>query len=161
MTSTDGHDTTSSATSNPGAPLQGIRVLDLSTVLFGPLASRWLSDYGADVIRVDRVGGSEDRLILPVSREGEGAQFLQVNRNKRSITIDMAHQEGQALIRQMALQSDILVENFKVGGLRQYGLDYESLRRHRIGNSTACGQMRHGFCDSKAVDQCSLSRRGG
>jgi hypothetical protein len=151
-------------TQKPSA-LPHIKVLDLSRVLAGPWCTQMLADLGADVIKVERPGVGDDTRHWgpPFLQDADGndttdaTYFTACNRNKRSITIDMAHQEGQALIRQMALQSDILVENFKVGGLRQYGLDYESLRRHRIGNSTACGQMRHGFCDSKAVDQCSLS----
>src|SRR4051812_50030189 len=83
--------------------LKGIRVLDLGRFIAGPFCGALLADYGADVIRIDRVGGSEDRLILPVSQEGEGAQFLQVNRNKRSLTLEIDTPAGReappALVR--------------------------------------------------------------
>ena len=118
--------------------LPHIKVLDLSRVLAGPWCTQMLADLGADVIKVERPGVGDDTRHWgpPFLQDAEGndttdaTYFTACNRNKRSITIDMAHQEGQALIRQMALQSDILVENFKVGGLQQYGLDYESLREH-------------------------------
>ena len=116
--------------------LPHIKVLDLSRVLAGPWCTQMLADLGADVIKVERPGVGDDTRHWgpPFLQDADGndtthaTYFTACNRNKRSITIDMAHKEGQALIRRMALQSDILVENFKVGGLRQYGLDYESLR---------------------------------
>jgi formyl-CoA transferase len=116
--------------------LPHIKVLDLSRVLAGPWCTQMLADLGADVIKVERPGVGDDTRHWgpPFLRDAEGndteaaTYFTACNRNKRSITIDMAQKEGQALIRQLALQSDILVENFKVGGLQHYGLDYESLR---------------------------------
>ncbi|WP_313302890.1 CaiB/BaiF CoA-transferase family protein [Diaphorobacter sp.] len=118
------------------SPLSGIKVLDLSRVLAGPWCTQMLADLGADVIKVERpIAGDDTRHWgPPFLRDDEGnstqqaSYFASCNRNKRSITIDMAKPEGQALIRQMAAQADVLVENFKVGGLRQYGLDYDSLR---------------------------------
>ena len=122
-------------TPNAGA-LAGIKVLDLSRVLAGPWCTQMLADLGADVVKVERpVAGDDTRHWgPPFMPDAEGqptadaTYFTACNRNKRSITIDMAHPDGQALIRQMALQSDILVENFKVGGLAHYGLDYASLK---------------------------------
>ena len=116
-------------------PLEDVRVLDLSRVLAGPWAGQLLADLGADVIKVERPGiGDDTRAWGPpylkdeFGRDtGEAAYFLCANRNKRSVTIDMAHPEGQALIRRLALQADVLLENFKLGGLKQYGLDYASL----------------------------------
>ncbi len=118
------------------AALGHIKVLDLSRVLAGPWATQMLADLGADVIKVERPGAGDDTRHWgpPFLRDADGRDtdqatyFTACNRNKRAITLDMAKPEGQALIRQMAAQSDILVENLKVGGLKQYGLDYESLK---------------------------------
>ncbi len=125
--------TTSSAST--GA-LAHLRVLDLSRVLAGPWCTQMLADLGADVVKVERplVGDDTRHWGPPFMPDAQGkptddaTYFTACNRNKRSITIDLAHPEGQALVRRMAVQSDILVENFKVGGLAHYGLDYESLR---------------------------------
>lgn len=119
----------------PGA-LHGVRVLDLSRVLAGPWCTQTLADLGADVIKVERPGSGDDtRAWGPPylkDREGkdssEAAYYLGANRNKRSITIDIAHPEGQALIRELAGSVDVVVENFKVGDLARYGLDAASLR---------------------------------
>ena len=121
--------------SSAGA-LAGIKVLDLSRVLAGPWCTQVLADLGADVVKVERPGLGDDTRQWgpPFLKDAEGndttqaSYFTACNRNKRSVTIDMAAPEGQALIKQMALQADIVVENFKVGGLKQYGLDHESLR---------------------------------
>ncbi len=122
-------------TSQPAA-LPHIKVLDLSRVLAGPWCTQILADLGADVIKVERPGVGDDTRHWgpPFIKDAQGndtdqaTYFTACNRNKRSITLDLAHEEGQALIRQMAAQSDVLVENFKVGGLKHYGLDYESLK---------------------------------
>lgn len=121
---------------SPQGALAGIKVLDLSRVLAGPWCTQMLADLGADVVKVERPGVGDDTRQWgpPFLKDGEGndtnqaSYFTACNRNKRSVTIDMATQEGQRLIRQMALQADIVVENFKVGGLKQYGLDHASLR---------------------------------
>ena len=124
-----------STSATPGA-LAGIRVLDLSRVLAGPWCTQMLADLGADVVKVERPGLGDDTRQWgpPFLKDAQGndtnqaSYFTACNRNKRSVTIDMATPEGQALIKQMAQQADIVVENFKVGGLKQYGLDHESLR---------------------------------
>lgn len=113
-------------------PLSGIRVLDLSRILAGPWATQCLADLGADVIKVERPGSGDDtRSWGPpfFNEEGEpvSAYFMCANRGKRSVAIDMAKPEGQQLIHALARECDILVENFKVGGLAKYGLDYNSL----------------------------------
>jgi crotonobetainyl-CoA:carnitine CoA-transferase CaiB-like acyl-CoA transferase len=121
---------------NPASALSHLKVLDLSRVLAGPWCTQMLADLGADVVKVERPGAGDDTRHWgpPFLKDAQGADttqasyFTACNRNKRSITIDMAQAEGQALIRQMALGSDILVENFKVGGLAHYGLDYASLK---------------------------------
>ena len=118
------------------APLSHIRVLDLSRVLAGPLAGQFLADLGADVIKVERpVKGDDTRgwgppyAIEPTDGDpGLSAYFMCANRGKRSIAIDMTKPEGAALVRRMAAGVDVLIENFKVGGLEKYGLDYESVR---------------------------------
>lgn len=122
-------------TTQPAA-LSHLKVLDLSRVLAGPWCTQMLADLGADVIKVERPGAGDDTRHWgpPFLKDADGndttqaTYFTACNRNKRAITLDIAQPEGQALIRQMAAQSDILVENFKVGGLQQYGLDYESLK---------------------------------
>ena len=116
-------------------PLHGFRVLDLSRILAGPWASQMLADLGADVIKIERPGSGDDtRGWGPPYMPGEdgeasseAAYFHGANRGKRSVCIDMAQPEGQALIRALAAVSDVLIENFKVGGLQKYGLDYASL----------------------------------
>ena len=123
-------------TTTPVGALDGIKVLDLSRVLAGPWCTQILADLGADVVKVERPGAGDDTRHWgpPFLKDAEGhdttqaSYFTACNRNKRSVTIDMATPEGQQLIRDMALQSDIVVENFKVGGLKQYGLDHASLR---------------------------------
>ena len=121
-------------TTKPGA-LDHLKVLDLSRVLAGPYCAQMLADLGADVIKVERPGDGDDtrKWGPPFMPDADGnptphaTYFHCTNRNKRAITVDMAKPEGQAIIKQMAAQSDILVENFKVGGLAHYGLDYASL----------------------------------
>jgi crotonobetainyl-CoA:carnitine CoA-transferase CaiB-like acyl-CoA transferase len=116
--------------------LDGIKVLDLSRVLAGPWAGQMLADLGADVIKVERPGAGDDTRAWgpPWLKDAEGrdtrdaAYFFCANRNKRSVAIDIATPDGQALVRRLAAEADVLLENFKVGGLRQYGLDYESLK---------------------------------
>ncbi|RFP09283.1 CoA transferase [Duganella sp. BJB488] len=118
------------------AALAGVRVLDLSRVLAGPWAGQLLADLGADVVKVERpVAGDDTRAWGPPwlddadgQATGESAYYLSANRNKRSVTIDLGRPEGRQLVRQLAAKADILIENFKLGGLRQYGLDYDSLR---------------------------------
>ncbi|OZI25918.1 CoA transferase [Bordetella genomosp. 9] len=117
------------------APLTGIRVLDLTRVLAGPWCTQNLADLGAEVIKIERPGSGDDTRGWgpPYLRDADGndtteaAYYLSANRNKLSVALDIASARGAELVRQLALQSDILVENFKVGGLRKYGLDYESL----------------------------------
>jgi len=116
--------------------LSGVRVLDLSRVLAGPWAAQTLGDLGAEVIKIERPGaGDETRSWGPPflrdksgQETAESAYYLSANRNKRSVTIDFTTQKGRDLVRALACKSDVLIENFKVGGLRRHGLDYESLK---------------------------------
>lgn len=109
--------------------LKGIRVLDLGRYIAGPFCGALLADYGADVIRIDRVGGTEDRLILPVSAGGEGAQFLQVNRNKRSLSLEIDTPAGREVLHDLVRGADVVIANLPPRALEKLGLDYESLRR--------------------------------
>lgn len=116
--------------------LSHLRVLDLSRVLAGPWSGQILADLGADVIKVERPDSGDDTRAWgpPFLRDARGentseaAYYLSANRNKRSVTIDFTQPEGQRLVRELAAKSDIVIENFKVGGLASYGLDYERLR---------------------------------
>ena len=116
--------------------LVGLKVLDLSRVLAGPWCTQILADLGADVVKIERPGVGDDTRGWgpPFLKDADGndtpqsTYFTACNRNKRSVTVDMATPDGQALLQQMAAQADIVVENFKTGGLKQYGLDQESLR---------------------------------
>ena len=111
--------------------LEGIRVLDLGRYIAGPYCAALLAEFGADVIRVDRVHGSDDRFILPVSDEGEGAQFLQCNRNKRSIRLEIDRPEGQEVLCDLIRRSDVVIANMPPRALAKLGVDYESLRKIR------------------------------
>lgn len=116
-----------------------IRVLDLSRVLAGPWCSQNLADLGADVIKIERPGAGDDTRAWgpPYAPDGDGkatseaAYYLSANRGKRSVTVDIASSEGQALLRELAAHCDVVLENFKVGHLARYGLDYASLKAVR------------------------------
>ena len=116
--------------------LEGLRVLDLSRVLAGPSATQMLADLGADVVKVEStISGDDTRSWGPPfinnsdGSSGEAAYFACANRNKRSITVDFSKPLGASLIRELSLKADIIVENFKVGGLKKYGLDYDSIKK--------------------------------
>jgi crotonobetainyl-CoA:carnitine CoA-transferase CaiB-like acyl-CoA transferase len=117
-------------------PLTHIRVLDLSRVIAGPLAAQMLGDLGAEVIKVERAGPGDDarKMGPPFLKDTQGRDtretpiILGSNRNKKSITLNLAKPEGQAIVRRLTAMSDVLIENFKVGDLKRYGLDQESLR---------------------------------
>lgn len=114
-------------------PLEGIKVVELARILAGPWAGQTLSDLGADVIKVEAPEGDDTRRWGPpfIDREGEksAAYFHATNRGKRGITCDFRTPEGQETVRKLVADADVLIENFKVGGLAKYGLDYESLRK--------------------------------
>jgi crotonobetainyl-CoA:carnitine CoA-transferase CaiB-like acyl-CoA transferase len=116
--------------------LDGVKVLDLSRVLAGPWCTQMLADFGADVIKIEQPGSGDDTRgwgppnlppELGESGPGRSAYYLACNRNKRSLAIDIANPAGADLVRQLAAKADVLVENFKLGGLKRYGLDYDSL----------------------------------
>ncbi len=131
---TDRAHATAPAVSGSAGPLAGVTVLDLSRVLAGPWASQLLGDLGADVMKIERPGTGDDTrawgppFVGGDNGEGDAAYFQCANRNKRSAAIDFSKPEGAALVRRLARKADILIENFKVGGLARYGLDYASIR---------------------------------
>jgi crotonobetainyl-CoA:carnitine CoA-transferase CaiB-like acyl-CoA transferase len=115
---------------NPSGPLKGIKIFDLTRVLAGPTCVQMLADLGADVIKIEKPGAGDDTRgfappLMPGTRES--AYFAGVNRNKRSVTLDIATPEGQEIAKKLIAQCDILVENFKVGALAKYGLGYDDL----------------------------------
>lgn len=118
------------------APLADVRVLDLSRILAGPLAGQYLADLGAQVIKIERPGKGDDTrgwgppyAVAPTSDDpGLSAYYMCANRGKRSLAVDMTQPEGARLLRELAAKADVIIENFKVGGLEKYGLDYESVR---------------------------------
>jgi crotonobetainyl-CoA:carnitine CoA-transferase CaiB-like acyl-CoA transferase len=117
---------------SPIGPLSGLRVLDLTRVLAGPTCTQMLGDLGAEVIKIERPeAGDDTRGFAPpfVPNTKESAYFVGVNRNKKSVTLDIAKPEGQAIIHKLLEHCDILVENFKVGALAKYGLGYEQLAK--------------------------------
>ncbi|HEX6989075.1 MAG TPA: CoA transferase, partial [Bacillota bacterium] len=121
--------TTQPAGSRPG-PLAGLKVLDLSRVLSGPYCSMMLADLGADVIKVERPGSGDDtRAWGPPFVNGEAAYFLSINRNKRSITVDLKQERGLEIVYRLARQADVVLENFRPGTADKIGVGYEQLRR--------------------------------
>jgi len=113
---------------NPG-PLAGIRVLDLTRVLAGPYCTMFLGDLGAEVVKIEQPGvGDDTREWGPPFANGESAYFLCVNRNKKSLTIDLKTAEGTSLVRQLAKHADVVIENFRPGAMEQFGIGYDQLR---------------------------------
>ena len=118
-------------------PLAGVRVLDMSRILAGPSSTQLLGDYGADVVKIERPGMGDDtrKWGPPYVKDAEGkatsesAYYLAANRNKRSVAVDIATAEGAAMIKALAARADVLVENYKLGGLKKYGLDYAEIRK--------------------------------
>jgi crotonobetainyl-CoA:carnitine CoA-transferase CaiB-like acyl-CoA transferase len=108
--------------------LEGVRVLDFGRYIAGPYCATLLAEFGAEVIRVEKRAGSEDRFVAPVAEGGEGALFLQINRNKKCITLDPMKAEGQEVLRRLVARSDVVIANLPPQTLRAMKLDYESLR---------------------------------
>ncbi len=111
-----------------GGILEGVRVLDFGRYIAGPYCATLLAEFGAEVIRVEKRGGSEDRFLAPVCAGGEGALFLQINRNKKSITLDPMKAEGQEVLRRLVARSDVVVANLPPQTLQAMKLDYETLK---------------------------------
>ena len=114
---------------NPTLPLAGVKVMDLTQIMAGPYCTMMLADMGADVLKVEKPNGGDDtRRMGPPFIEGESAAFLGINRNKRSIVIDLRSDDGREIARRMARASDVLVQNFRPGALERMGLGYEQVR---------------------------------
>jgi crotonobetainyl-CoA:carnitine CoA-transferase CaiB-like acyl-CoA transferase len=151
--------------------LDGIRVLDLSRVLAGPWCTQTLADLGADVIKIERPGSGDDTRtwgppFLTDDQGGathEAAYYLGANRNKRSVTCDIAQPAGQALIREMAMHCQVFVENFKVGDMARYGLDYASLKalNPRLVYCSVTGFGQHGPYAERAGYDYAIQGMGG
>jgi crotonobetainyl-CoA:carnitine CoA-transferase CaiB-like acyl-CoA transferase len=140
--------------SDPGGVLSGVRVLDFGRYIAGPYCAALLADLGADVIRIERAGGGEDRWVAPVAEDGAGAMYLVMNRNKRAMTLDPACPEGREIVRKLVATADVVVANLPPEVLRSLALDLESLRRVKpdiiLTTVTAFGaggpwSARHGF----------------
>ena len=140
-----------STTSAWSGPLRGIRVLDFTRILAGPSAALALADLGAEVIKVERpVSGDDTRAWPPYAKDTDGVDtsvssyYLAANRGKKSIAIDIASAEGQRVVKALAMESDVVIENYKVGQLARYGLDYASLAKDKPSliycSVTLCGQ---------------------
>ena len=115
-------------TNDPTGPLTGFRVLDLSTVLFGPYASQTLGDWGADVIKIERLEGDTWRTAGQFRNRGMSGQFMAVNRNKRSIALDLKHPDGKAVLQRLVRIADVLVSNIRPAGLARLGFSYEDCK---------------------------------
>lgn len=108
-------------------PLDGLLVADLSRVLAGPYCSMLLADMGATVIKVESAGGDDTRTWVPPTKDGVATYYMSINRNKKSIVLDFGNPDDLALVKKLVSKADICLENFKVGGLKKFGLDYESV----------------------------------
>jgi crotonobetainyl-CoA:carnitine CoA-transferase CaiB-like acyl-CoA transferase len=108
--------------------LNGIRVLDFGRFIAGPYCGMLLADFGAEVIRVDKIGGSEDRYILPLAESGEGGMFMQINRNKRDITLNPSVPEGREILEKLVANTDVVIANLPWEVLPALGIDYDSLK---------------------------------
>jgi len=109
-------------------PLEGTHVLDFTQVLAGPLCTQYLGDLGADIIKVEPVGKGDDTRLWPPFREGFGAVFLNVNRNKRSLALDLKNPESRPIVRSLVEKTDVVIESFAGGVTERLGIDYETLR---------------------------------
>jgi crotonobetainyl-CoA:carnitine CoA-transferase CaiB-like acyl-CoA transferase len=134
-------------------PLRGVRVLDMTTVVMGPSATQTLGDLGADVVKIEQPSGDTMRLIGPWRHEGMGPMFLQANRNKRSVVLDLKTTEGKAALLALANKADVVVSNVRPQGLTRLGLDYEALKaaNKRIIYCSAVGYGSGGPDSGKAV----------
>ena len=111
-----------------GGVLDGIRVLDFGRFIAGPWCGALLGDFGADVIRIDKRGGGEDRAVLPMTEDETGAMYLQMNRNKRGMTLDPTKPEGCEIQEKLVATADVVLANMPPRALKQLGLDYDTLK---------------------------------
>jgi len=150
--------------------LDGIRVLDFGRYIAGPWCAALLGDFGAEVIRIERIGGGEDRFVLPLSETDEsGAMYLQVNRNKRGMTLDPTSDTGREIVRRLVATADVVVANLPEAALKTLGLDYETLSAIKpdiiLTTATAFGyggpyERKVGF-DAVAQAMCGIMHMSG
>jgi len=126
----------------PTGPLAGLLVADFSRILAGPYTTMLLADLGAEVIKVEGPGGDDTRTWLPPTRDGVATYYLGVNRNKRSIALDLKNDDDARVARELARRADVMIENFRPGGLRRFGLDYDTVAK---GNSKIIYSSISGF----------------
>ena len=124
-----GNEQTTQGTNQQAGPLDGLLIADFSRVLAGPYCTMLLGDLGATVIKVESPAGDDTRSWVPPERDGVGTYYLAINRNKRSITLDFNSPTDLQLARELALRADVFIENFKPGGLKRFGLDYETIQQ--------------------------------
>jgi formyl-CoA transferase len=112
-------------------PLDGVRIVDLSRIVAGPLATQIFGDYGAEVIKIEQPGVGDDSRawVPPKAPDGSAAYFFSINRNKKSVTLNLKHPRGKALLKALVAQADVVIENFKPGTMEDLGLDYSVLSR--------------------------------
>src|ERR1700754_3604010 len=113
----------------PAGPLSGLLVADFSRILAGPYATMLLADLGAQVIKVESPGGDDTRTWMPPVRDGVATYYLGINRNKRSIALDLKNPDDLAAAQELAHRADVLIENFRPGGLARFGLDYDTVTK--------------------------------
>lgn len=113
------------------AILEGVRILDFGRYIAGPFCAAMLADLGAEVIRVERPGGGDDRYLMPATAAGEGAMFLQANRGKKSLTLDIGAPGARDILHRLIASADVVIANFSAGALRHFGLDYPALKAIR------------------------------
>ena len=136
--------------SAPARPFEGVRILDLSRVLAGPYATLVLADLGAEVIKVESPSGGDDsRNFMPPELGGIATYFLAMNRNKKSVSIDLKNPQGVALFHTLAAHCDVVLENFRGGVTERLGIDYESVKRTN-GNIISCSISGYGRSGSHA-----------
>jgi crotonobetainyl-CoA:carnitine CoA-transferase CaiB-like acyl-CoA transferase len=114
-------------TQQPAGPLSGLLVADFSRILAGPYATMLLADLGAQVIKVEGPGGDDTRTWMPPTRDGVSTYYLGINRNKRSIALDLKNPDDRAAAQELARRADVMIENFRPGGLARFGLDYDTV----------------------------------
>uniref|UniRef100_A0A914Q2D2 Uncharacterized protein n=1 Tax=Panagrolaimus davidi TaxID=227884 RepID=A0A914Q2D2_9BILA len=132
--------------------LQNIKILDFSRVVAAPVSSQILGDLGAEVWKIERPGtGDESRSYVPPTINGQSCYFACVNRNKKSIALNLNNEEGQSIARKLAKKSDVLLENFKTGNMKKFGLDYDSLREEN-GSLIYCSVTGYGSYGPYAND---------
>ena len=120
--------------SNSNGPLKGVKVVELAHIMAGPVCGLMLADLGADVIKVEKLPGGDDaRQFVPPEINGESAAFMMMNRNKRGIAIDLKKSSGKRIAHRLIDQTDILIENYRLGTMKRLGLSYDTLKKTNPG----------------------------